>query len=308
VEFLVRFGHDFDVELMDKDLFFLIRYAVSLFRVARRRIEQSLARKGVRLVILVNHYQPVKMLVTTIARSAGIPVVELQHGNMGRYHIGYNFGHTDPLPTLPDEIFTFGSFWNETSRIRANGVVLTAVGMPLFEERIRALRPAKPGEKTRVLFLSQETVGPRMGRLAMELSRIVDSEAVEIWYKLHPRERDVWDQHYPEGFGSANIQLFADEDLYDLLNRSDIHVGVYSTTVIESLVFSKPLALVEAYGVHYFTDLLDHGRAYLVRDAPDLLSIIRTSRKKRKQSDDVSIYWQSDSRRRILERIEELLH
>lgn len=306
-KYLCRWARRFDVELEERRIFGMIHTVLSMYNVAERRITECLRAKEVRLILAVNHYEPLKMLIILIARRMGIPVVELQHGNMGRYHIAYNLGFEEAMQTLPDEIFTFGSFWNRTTRIERNGVIMTAVGMPFFEERMRRVHREKPSHKTRILFLSQETIGRWMGGIAFETARRADPDRVEIWYKLHPREYDLWKKIYPESFLTSGIRVFSDADLDDLMAQADVHVGVYSTTVIESLVFGKVLIILEAYGAHYFTDLLETGRAHFAADAGDILDIVDGIETQPMGEQEISRFWCSDSLKKMHRRIDELL-
>jgi hypothetical protein len=248
------------------------------------------------------------MLITTIAKSLGIYVIELQHGTMGRYHIAFNFKITHELAGLPHEIFTFGKFWNETTRISQNGVKLTAVGSPFYEQKIQSITKVQPHPKTRVLFLSQETIGRQLAEMAVALSKKLNPEKYEILYKLHPREYHSWRLNYPKNFADANLQILTNVDLYELLNQSDVHIGVYSTTIMESLAFGKPLILFKTFGVHHFADLVAAGRAILVETVDEMAQVIPRQLKFNADSKDISYYWESNSKEKILRRIQEILN
>lgn len=303
---LVEFARQFSVELSPDKIASFITLTVSQQLSCRHIIRQQLRRKGVRLIVLLNHYDPLKMLITSVARELGIYVVELQHGNMGKYHIAYNFGHNHHLDTLPHEIFTFGKFWNHTTRISQNGVKLTAVGFPYFEERIATVTKPPDSDKTIILFLSQASIGHRMGEIAHALSERLDPDKYEIHYKLHPREYLDWRKTYPPKFIESRIKVVANADLYKLMNQADIHIGVYSTTVMESLAFNKKLILLESYGVHYFLDLIESGRAALAKNADEVLEEIEAPEPQNFEM-DLTYYWEQNSIEKMTRRIEELL-
>ncbi|MFQ5769623.1 MAG: hypothetical protein ACE5HX_03735 [bacterium] len=305
--YLVEFAKQFNVALSESKISQLINNVVSLSVCCSNTIESQLKKKQVKLIILVNHYDPLKMLITSIAKSLGIYVVELQHGNMGRYHIAYNFNRTEALDALPNEIFTFGKFWNDTSRIAQTGVKLTIVGMPFFEEKTKQTAESKKDEKIRILILSQDTVSQRLAEIAVKLSNELDAKKYEIIYKLHPREYDSWKIRYPKKFISSNIKVYSEVDLYTLFQQSDIHIGIYSTTIMESLAFNKKLILIESYGVHLYTDLIKKGRAILASNVNDILSAIQSVRKSNLASEDIAYYWQKKSKEKILQRIDEIL-
>lgn len=303
--FLSRFTGNMGLTVPVQKIASLIQNAVFLNAYCAKTIENRLRRKKVKLLILVTHYVPMKMLIVSIARSLGIYVIELQHGNMGRYHIAYNFAHTNTLTTLPDEIFTFGKFWSNNTRISANGVILTATGMPWFNRQSK-LKKAARNKKTRILFLSQEVIGQQLGRLALDLTKRLNMNQYEIVYKLHPNEYGSWRRTYGSALHDAGIQVVTKTDLYALLNSTDIHVGVYSTTVMESLIFEKMLILYESYGIHYFTDLIRSGRASLAKNSKDLAALVKQYKKPPRT--DVHFFWESDSIDRMTKRIDRILN
>ena len=305
--YLKDFAERFNVLLSENGINALIQKAFYLYRSSSHIIQERLLKKKVRLVILVTHYDMAKMLVTSIARSLGIYVVELQHGTMGKYHIAYNFDHQMKLDTLPDEIFTLGKYWNDTTRISRNDVKLTPVGMPYFEQKIRQLKRPSKHKKIKILILSQEAIGNRFCAIAVDLFKMLDPHKYEIMYKLHPKEYDNWRITYSNEFKASRIQVYDRVDLFQLLNESDIHIGVYSTAVMESLVFGKTLILFESYGVHYFTDLIESGRAHFARNASDIVKIIQSQKDRPSVFKDVSQYWESNSTEKLHQRIEEIL-
>jgi len=305
---LVDFAKPFGVELSHNRIFRLINMVVSLHAAAADYIKRQLQKKRVKLIVLVNHYDPLKMLITTIAKSLEIYVVELQHGTMGRYHIAYNFKITHELVGLPHEIFTFGRFWNETTRVFQNGVRLTAVGSPFYEQKIQNMTDIQPHSKIRVLFLSQETIGRQLAEMAAALSKKLGPDLYEVVYKLHPREYHSWRLNYPKEFADANLQIQTNADLYKLLNQCDVHVGVYSTTIMESLAFGKPLILFKTFGVHHFADLIASGRALLAETVDEMVHAIQHPTKFNSDSKDITYFWETNSKEKLLRRLQEILH
>lgn len=311
IDFLRQFAMKFDLEIPKRKLISLLTNVVALHKSNFGYIKNKLSEKDIRLVVLINHYEPLKMLIVSIARSLGIYTVELQHGNMGRYHIAYNFGNTNTLTTLPDEILTFGEFWNETTTISQNNVKMTSTGMPFFEENLSQveLSPCmSDNKKVKILILSQEVIGPQLALMAIELFQRLDPDGYEIWYKLHPREYGgSWKVNYPSEFENLNIRVLADCDLYALFAQSDIHIGVYSTTIMEGLAFNKKLILVELYGVHYFSDLINSGRAFFARNSDEIQMAIENDSTQFLTGRGLSYYWEQKSVEKINQRISEIL-
>ena len=307
--FLTKYFNDeMGVEINTKTISSLIIKASQLVLYYQGPIKKKLQKKQPKLIILVNHYDPLKMLVIQIAKSLGIYVVELQHGIMGRYNIAYNFAHTRELPTLPNEIFTFGEFWNDTTRIKNNSVKLTSVGMPYFEEKIMNINVPVKNDKTKILFLSQETISHQMAQIAFDLAEKVSKDELQIIIKLHPREYENWYKKNNISKVPENVKIYSNCDLYKLLAECDIYVGVYSTTVLESLFFNKSLFVMESYGAHYFLDLLKKKRADFIRDANDIIKLISDKLLYKNTNVELDYYCKNNSIENVRNRIQYLLN
>ena len=300
---------ELEVRLSIKKIAFLIRLSFMYHKILTAPIKRRLIRKKVRCILMVNHYDPIKMLVTRIAKSLGIYVIELQHGNMGKYHVPFNFKDPLTLADLPDEIFTFGSYWNRSNRLHPGQIRLTATGMPFYEEQIKTFfetyRPPQK-EKKVILIISQWTIAHVLGPIVLKLAKTLDPSEYTIQYKMHPYEYNNWRQVYSPEFQQSSVQVVCQADLYKLMADSDVHIGVYSTAVMESLVFNKILILLESYGLQFILDLVETGRAHLAGNADEVIDIIQTQKPTASDS-DVSIYWEKDSIQKMKDRIEEIL-
>ncbi len=306
VSFLSDFAGQFGVSVSRDFIGRLIRTAVLIETHFQAPVEARLRRNRVRLILMVNHYSPVHMIITSVAKRLGITVVELQHGSMCRYHEAYNFAHTRKLPALPDEIFTFGRAWHDMTRIGKNGVTLTTVGYPYLEERMKSLAPRKPDGITRILFVSQGLLAHVLGPLAMTLAKQCDPKKYKVMYKFHPWEFGHWKDQYPQGFSECGIELLESADLYGLFGACDVHIGVYSSALIESLRFGKTLILIESFGAHHFADLVVQKRAFFARNAEDVLRILKSLKEGVKAASDWTRYWEPDPLSKFSRRIAEL--
>jgi len=306
--FLARFAEELGAEVSHAKLVSMLAYAFALHRICEPRFRKLLKIKKPRAIVLVNHYDPLKMILTTVAKSLGVYVIEIQHGNMGQYHIPYNIYYDRELPALPDEIFTFGEFWNDTSDLPKLGVRLTATGFPFFEGQLGQNQIVKPNSRKRILFLSQDTIGLQLADLAVYLRSKLPSKEYDVLFKIHPREYETWPERYPK-LKMPGIKVLTTENLYETFSNTDIHVGVYSTAIMESLAFGKKLVLFEAYGVHFLSHLLNSGRAELASWSEELLGIIKrySFAEPEKEPVRADYFWASDSKTRILTRLREIL-
>ena len=70
------------------------------------------------MIFVVVSYE--NLAIVAAAKSLGIQAIELQHGTITDYHLGYSYPEKTRLngeiPYFPDKILTFGDYWiNEKS-------------------------------------------------------------------------------------------------------------------------------------------------------------------------------------------------
>lgn len=304
--YIVSYFQENGIGISERKLVFLLTLVQNYFKYYSVSLKKALMTIHPKVLVIISHYDPFKMFLTKCAHELGVYVVELQHGSMGRYHIGYNIRKRGKCDTLPDEIFTFGDFWTEQSSLTKNGVRLTTTGFPYFEQHSDQLHKGASSARKRILIISQEVIRETLSSLAVALARTLEQSRYEIVYKLHPAEYTTWELIYSDEFKRSGVTVVANGNLYTLLGTTDIHIGVYSTVIIESLVFEKPLILLEAYGAHYYTELVEKGRAFFARDTRDVVRIIKSNPGINRKFASVEYFWQPNSVESIVNRLKEL--
>lgn len=204
-----------------------------------------------RTVYCVAAYAGMAPLVAA-ARELGIASVEVQHGIISRYHLGYSFPRYEisRLAYFPDRLYTWGSPWDELMDIALPAERLVRHGFSYFEHRAGKYRDRdkRPG---RVIVISQGTIGRQ---LAETLWRNVDRlGGLEIIYKLHPGEIARW-REYPALVRLSElpqVRIAEGGDLYELMSECEWQIGVYSTALHEGLALGLKTAIVDLPGKEY---------------------------------------------------------
>lgn len=249
--------------------------AVALERAASPVIRRWLARLRVKCVVVVVHYSPANLVLTRVAKGMGVPVVELQHGMLGRSHVAYNLPPSE-IGGIPDWLLTWGDFWSaQAEGFPCAGKVAT--GYPYLEHFFKKGegRRSERDRKT-VLFLSQGPVGAELSRMAVELHKLLPQDRFEVVFKPHPNERKSWRALYPwlDGSGVA-VEDDVACSVYDCFARSDVSVGVYSTALVEGAMWGVPAYVVKGLpGADLMEPFLDTGMVTLVDGAEELSSRI----------------------------------
>lgn len=215
----------------------LVRRAVCAELFYGPQFRAWLRRLRVKCVVTVVHYSRINQILCAAAHAEGIPVVELQHGTIYSAHPAYNLPHRDAR-YAPDYLFAWGRHWAGQTRNYALRKVVCA-GYPALEYLLGGHAPKGRDGRRRIVFISQGTIGADLSRRAVELRGLLPGDRYAVVYKLHPNESKTWRELYPWLVGSGvEVVSSAERSIYDLFREASATVGVYSTAVIESLMWN----------------------------------------------------------------------
>lgn len=214
--------------------------------------------------------------IVAAAKHLGIEVIELQHGTITYYHLGYSYPEKTRLdgeiPYFPDKILSFGEYWmnGDMSPIDMENII--PVGFPYFEYQSKDFIDLDAIDN-QVLFISQGVIGKYLSKLAFEFAKT--NNDLKIIYKLHPGEYETWRQNYPELVEASSFDNFEVIDnseipLYKMLAQSNYQVGAFSTAIYEGMMFGCKTFILDVPGVEYLDDLIERGYVFKIEDADDL--------------------------------------
>ncbi len=232
-----------------------------------------------------------------------IPVIELQHGVITRYHVGYSYEKDKARKhTFPDYFFSFGEFWKETVKYPIDKSKIFNIGYPEWEKKKEELKEVK--KEKQILFISQKTIGYNLSKFASNLSK-VDNLDYKIIYKLHPSECEDWQKNFP-WLEESDIEVveFSGKEIYQLFAESEIQIGVYSTAIFEGLSFDLKTFLYEAPGIEYMQPLVEGGFVTKICDTEDFLEKMKTKEMKKFDSE---LLFKSNSLENIKSKIDEII-
>jgi hypothetical protein len=207
----------------------------------------------------------------------GIPSVELQHGVISPFAIAYSYeGPFRKKETFTDYLLVFGDYWKSCAQYPIPNNRVISVGFPYFENRRKEY--SKIAKKKQIVFISQDTVGAVLSRVASDLSKLKDFD-YNIVYKLHPQECERWREKYP-WLVTSDVRVVDEPNvlLYEIFAESMIQVGVYSTALYEGLGFSLRTYIFDIPGAIYSKPLYETGLAKKVNSVEDLASCIMSDK------------------------------
>ena len=206
------------------------------------------------------------------AKELKIPTIELQHGVITKYHLGYNFDRNLTKKSFPDYFFSFGEYWNNSADLPIPEGNIYAIGYPFLEEKYTNLK--NNVKKKQIVFISQGTIGEKLSKLAIDLSEKYSNQ-INILYKLHPGEYVMWKTEYPSlnqanNNGKLTVISGHSPDLYTILSESAIQVGVNSTALYEGAFFGCKTYLLNSPGIEHMENFISSGYATVIESAEDI--------------------------------------
>lgn len=201
------------------------------------------------------------------AKQLGIKTTEIQHGTFSAYHLGYSYpGREAEVDLFPASMLTWGSYWAQLAPMPIAHDQLAVIGFDCFKQKLAALPPVNK-QRTELVVISQGALGDKIA--ACVHAYCAGLQGYKVFYKLHPSEYERW-REYPyleEMARSGAIEIVTDQyDLYGLLNKAGIQVGVFSTALYEGLALGCQTILLDLPGVEYMTGLVDAGMVSLASD------------------------------------------
>lgn len=296
----------FEIKFDVKEFYKLINKNIVVFKQYEKVYSKILDRIKPKIILQVVSYSTHLMALNVVAKKHGIPVIEMQHGTMGKYHIAYNFNVRN-LDTFPDYVFVFGEYWKKSTRLPLNSDYIMVTGWPFFENNHKKYKKNTiHNDFETILFISQGDIGHELSQIAAGLQAKIDQKKYKIIYKLHPGEYYNWKVEYP-WLVDSNIQVVDNNksNIHHFLANANYQVGVASTAIFEGLVYKLKTMIVELNGLEYMEDLIINGTAKVVKNSDEIIDNLGSSSF---SSDNKSDYFFSnDSLKKNLKFINEII-
>lgn len=234
---------------------------------------QMLKKRDIKEIYLVVSYG--KEALISACHREGVKCIELQHGVMSAYHLGYHFPDRESIPYFPNEIELFGRYWRDSVALPLNNTYTPIKGYSYLNKKLAEFKDIKKIDN-QVLFISQGVIGKELSKLAVSYAR--ENKDKKIIYKLHPGEYSRWRDEYKTLLDLPENMVVVDNNeinLYQYLAESNYVIGVYSTVMYEAISMSCRLILVDLPGYEYLEYLIEEGYAGLsTADSSDLKDVM----------------------------------
>lgn len=261
------------IKIDQKEFINSIYKKVSNYRLLKRIIRSLLLKVKPRAIFQVVHYALPNLIINEQAKRLGIPTIELQHGVLGDYNIAYHFNFAIKSPFFPDYFSVFGNYWKNVTKLPVEAHCVLVTGFPhLWETKIR-LNKSKSEKRSvkQFLIISQGTIGQDLSKFVKEFVTSELFPDINILYKLHPSEYDIWRDLYPNLVNEKITVIDNDQiSLYEYFTIADWVLGVYSTAIFEALFYGLTVYILKTDGYQYLDDLIKKGIVQFVEKPEDL--------------------------------------
>ena len=256
------------------NLISMITLHILNFKYDYKKYTKLFKKRKPKMIFVVVSYE--NHAIVAAAKDLGIEVIELQHGTITDYHMGYSYPKKTRLngqiPYFPDKILSFGEYWvnDDTSPIGKDNVI--PIGFSYFESQSKDYIN-NDSHNNQILFISQGVIGKYLSELAFEFAKLQND--FKIIYKLHPGEYETWKVNYPNLVEACNFDNFkvidnSEMPLYKLMSDSSYQVGAFSTAIYEGLMFNCKTFILDVPGIEYLDDLIQMGYVFKIKDVRDL--------------------------------------
>lgn len=269
------------------DLFRIIEDHILNFQYEYKKYSELFNKRKPKQIFLVVAYE--NKAVIAAAKEKNIEIIELQHGTISPYHLGYSYpkktmkknGTIKEIEYFPDKILSFGEYWKNASSYPIESEDILATGFPYFQDNSKKyMKIANEKNKKQILFISQGVIGKYLSKFAYKIATAL--EDYEIIYKLHPGEYNNWRENYEylnKGCELANFKIIDNSEtpLYELFAKSNYQVGAFSTAIYEGLAFNCKTFIVDVPGVEYLEDLIEKNIVKKVENPEEMIEKLANS-------------------------------
>lgn len=225
-----------------------------------------------KVIYLKSAYSPLKQIFIYSCKKRNIKVVEVQHGHIYPYHIGYllplNINKLDCL--FPDVIYIWSEYYKRI--LLKNGwsnLRIRVIGDFTYNEELSCKKIIK-SKKTEdfknnysniITIISQHTLTYEINMFLNGIEKIPKDTIVLI--KLHPRLQLTQEEKFSKRVReNNNLVLVKEGNLKKYLDISDLVIGVYSTAIVEALELGKRVHLIDIGPAYFFEDFINEKIVY----------------------------------------------
>ncbi|WP_445383544.1 capsular polysaccharide export protein, LipB/KpsS family [Robiginitalea sp. IMCC43444] len=259
-----------------------------------KKFERNLRRIGVyerllrfskpRTLMLKSSYSPKSLILIFLARKLGIRSLEVQHGHIYPYHIGY-LRTRNQNSLFPDHIFLWSEHykktllsngWNEKQMtVTGDFTQLSQLNTKDRGDLSEALMDFIERHETIITVIGQHSINEVFVRYLLEIRKLPKDAG--IIFKFHPKFAKQQQAFFEKHLGlNDNLFYLSEGNIRLCFEKSNLVVGVYSTAVIEAIELKKPVHLIDCPQAEIFQDFVDGGLLLKSRSVQESIKLLKS--------------------------------
>ncbi|WP_242083700.1 hypothetical protein [Aestuariivivens sediminis] len=221
-----------------------------------------------KVVYLKSAYSPLKQILIYVCRKHSTKIIEVQHGHIYPYHIGYLLARDkgDIKNLLPNHIYVWSRYYknvllennwnNDTIKIKGDFTYNHELNEINLKNSHR-INELINDYKTIITIISQHTLCKEIDEFLNDMEKLPSDVAILI--KLHPRLKLSQEEIFNKKASQfKNIMIVRDGNIKLYFEVSDLIIGVYSTAIIEALEMQKTVHLIDIRVSDFFEDFIQN--------------------------------------------------
>lgn len=223
-------------------------------------------------IFIICYYTDSQMIMTAVAKSLGIKVIEFQHGPVADKHLAYNNWNVKPecgYNTIPSIYWC----WDDSTKKildaewgHMKGYQALIGGQPWVDFWKERDTQEFEIDEDIILFSCQPHPHDIKRYLSDDFINEIKNSSYKWYFRLHPRDLKNIEiiKAYLKEKGIIDyivLEKASHSPLPVLLDKTLLHVSPVSGTVIEASLFGKYTLLVDPVGEDYYQDLVKAGKA-----------------------------------------------
>lgn len=231
-----------------------------------------------KVIFSVVYYENVA--IVSAAKSLDIPVVEVQHGVIYKYHYGYSYPYDDEKYTnvFPNYIAVFSQYWHKNIPYPKESKLL------IFGNDYLSKNKQNFKKENSIVVVSQGIIGNYLTKFISK--NIEDLREYKIYFKIHPSEANIWRKNYPIlnelSQKYQNLEIISNQrSIAELQDISKYQIGVFSTAIYEGIERDCDTFLLYVNGIEAMESLIVQDLAIAVHPEESLILLLEKNDRKR---------------------------
>lgn len=212
---------------------------------------------------------PYRSYIYAAANDLNINTIELQYAAIENKHPAFN-DITYNSRDLPNEMIIFNEMWRDKLKNYIKDESKIHLKSNLYYDHYINKIKSKDSKTKDVLFLSQGTIGSKIGDYALYFAK--KNPNIKVYYRLHPHETIDGEKVYKKMQNYPNIKIITikEENIFESLKRVNKVIGVYSSALYEAYQANKRVYILKLPGYFFVKDMIEDKKFNLIENYKQL--------------------------------------